>query len=241
MAIPSDWTRLDAVDLEVRGGQVRLAEDPGTLGGSVLTFDVAVANMVTRCGVLLLTALRAAALPPASPTRAPQKGHLVKGPTPTSSRSTRPLRRGQGRVQAACSRPLQPVDGGRSPPTPGAGSVECEPIDQERPSTTRHRPLLSAEPPLRDRYSLRLAGGVRLETGPLPNRQAARVDREVSVDGQPVSGDEVTSCDWLARARDREQIPAHGCYTSEVRSVDRFPAVAGEASRRCSGWPCFLS
>jgi hypothetical protein len=43
----------------------------------------------------------------------------------------------------------------------------------------------------------------------------------------------------LPRARDREQVTAHDCYSAGVRSVDRFPAVAGEASRRCSGWPFF--
>jgi len=31
----------------------------------------------------------------------------------------------------------------------------------------------------------------------------------------------------------------HDCYTRKVRSVDRFPAAAGEASRRRSGWPFF--
>jgi len=71
--------RLGGADVEVLDGRVTLAGDRSTLAGSVLTLELAVANLVSQGGVPLLTALRAATLTPARAIGASRKGRLVQG------------------------------------------------------------------------------------------------------------------------------------------------------------------
>jgi len=58
----------DSLGLRVRleKGRVSLADDPGTLAGSVLTMDRAVANMITMVGVSLPDAVAMASTTPAT-------------------------------------------------------------------------------------------------------------------------------------------------------------------------------
>jgi N-acetylglucosamine-6-phosphate deacetylase len=58
--------RLGAMDVTVSGRRVELTRDPATLAGSLLTLDVAVANLVSAAGLAFDAALRAATLTPGS-------------------------------------------------------------------------------------------------------------------------------------------------------------------------------
>jgi len=63
----------------VSGGRAVLAGQEETVAGSVLTMDRAVALTVSRAGVPLGTALRAASLHPAMVLGEHRKGRLVRG------------------------------------------------------------------------------------------------------------------------------------------------------------------
>jgi N-acetylglucosamine-6-phosphate deacetylase len=70
--------RLGELDVKLAGRRVSLAEASGTLAGSVLTMDVAVATLVAA-GVPLAVAIRAATATPASVIGASSKGRLAPG------------------------------------------------------------------------------------------------------------------------------------------------------------------
>jgi N-acetylglucosamine-6-phosphate deacetylase len=65
--------------VDVADGRVSLAAEPGTLAGSTLTMDRAVATMVSRVGMSLPEAVAAATLAPAEALGLPRKGRLRPG------------------------------------------------------------------------------------------------------------------------------------------------------------------
>jgi N-acetylglucosamine-6-phosphate deacetylase len=71
--------RLGPVEVLVSDGRAVLAGQEGTVAGSVLTMDRAVAQAVQLAGVPLLSALRAASLNPATALGEAAKGHLSPG------------------------------------------------------------------------------------------------------------------------------------------------------------------
>ncbi len=73
------WKRgaVGGTALRVVDGAPRLAD--GTLAGSVLTMDCAVANVVNRCGVTLDEAVRSASTTPATVMGLPDRGALEPG------------------------------------------------------------------------------------------------------------------------------------------------------------------
>jgi len=71
--------RLGPLEVLVSGGRAVLAGSEGTIAGSVLTMDKAVALAVQVAGLPLLTALRAASLHPARALCEDRKGHLRPG------------------------------------------------------------------------------------------------------------------------------------------------------------------
>lgn len=76
--LPEGRYHLGALPVDVAGGAVRLASDSGTLAGSVLTMDGAVAGLVAA-GVPLGAALHAASTAPAAVVGAGHKGTLAAG------------------------------------------------------------------------------------------------------------------------------------------------------------------
>ncbi len=62
--LPPGRHRLGRVEVVLEGDRVELADDPGTLAGSVLTMDQAVANLVFRVGLPLPEALTAVTVAP---------------------------------------------------------------------------------------------------------------------------------------------------------------------------------
>jgi N-acetylglucosamine-6-phosphate deacetylase len=71
--------RLGPLEVVVENGRAVLADHPGTVAGSVLTMERAVALAVRDAGVPLLTALRAASLHPAEVLGESRKGRLGPG------------------------------------------------------------------------------------------------------------------------------------------------------------------
>lgn len=71
--------RLGPVEVLVSDGRAVLADKEGTVAGSVLTMDRAVAQAVNLAGVPLLSALRAASLNPANALGEETKGRLSPG------------------------------------------------------------------------------------------------------------------------------------------------------------------
>ncbi len=62
--LPPGRHRLGRVEVVLDGDRVELADDPGTLAGSVLTMDRAVANLLSRAGLSFEEALAAATVAP---------------------------------------------------------------------------------------------------------------------------------------------------------------------------------
>ena len=77
--LPPGTHRLGSRDVTVEDGRVTLADTPGTLAGSVLTLDRAVALLVREAGLPLPGALAAASLHPARTLGETTKGELRPG------------------------------------------------------------------------------------------------------------------------------------------------------------------